>query len=405
MGANHKLEFAVARRDDGEGYLYTEAGLYCWRLKRGGEVVAVIKRKTATERRLAIKAKKLELEAAGDHAPSKDAKTQTVRQYLEWWLTNVVAPSKSPKTHQCYDRDVRLYIAPHVGDKVLIKLTSAHVTEMMAALAVAVGERGKPLGPRSRDSALITLKTALNYAVKESPPRLMVNVALAVKGPKAAPNTVAHLRPDAIDSIRLADCDSRYLPMVLLILVTGVRTEEAAAWTWHDDVREGDTTTLRVNKTLYWLAAPTDDDGKRIAAAEWRFEDVKRPKSRRVIALGDDGRKALAKIRDEQAAQRRNMGDLWPDNKLVLTTECGTPVKHRNLQRALDAILKRLGVPHVGLHALRRAFGNTMARGGVPMHVLQDLMGHESITTTERHYLEVLSSDHVAAAAVFDRAS
>jgi integrase len=72
----------------------------------------------------------------------------------------------------------------------------------------------------------------------------------------------------------------------------------------------------------------------------------------------------------------------------------------------VNGIYARSGVtrPPKPLHCLRHTFGTVMARR-VPLPVLQQLMGHEEVSTTMR-YVDVAEADKRAAiATVFGRGS
>ena len=61
----------------------------------------------------------------------------------------------------------------------------------------------------------------------------------------------------------------------------------------------------------------------------------------------------------------------------------------QDLSAGLDALVRRAGLDlaagSITLHTTRHTFGLWLALAGVPLRTIQKLMGHKSITTTERY--------------------
>ena len=55
--------------------------------------------------------------------------------------------------------------------------------------------------------------------------------------------------------------------------------------------------------------------------------------------------------------------------------------------------LRRLGIKNGRLHDLRRTFGYNLIKQGMPIYQLSKLLGHSSVTTTEKHYAPLLATD------------
>jgi integrase len=62
--------------------------------------------------------------------------------------------------------------------------------------------------------------------------------------------------------------------------------------------------------------------------------------------------------------------------------ETGKPIDRSKLLKRFKAALGRADVRAVRFHDLRHTFGTRMAAQGVPMRVLQELMGHRDFKTT-----------------------
>ena len=55
--------------------------------------------------------------------------------------------------------------------------------------------------------------------------------------------------------------------------------------------------------------------------------------------------------------------------------------------------LNRLGINNGRFHDLRRTFGYNLIKQGMPIYQLSKLLGHSSVTTTEKHYAPLLATD------------
>ena len=54
---------------------------------------------------------------------------------------------------------------------------------------------------------------------------------------------------------------------------------------------------------------------------------------------------------------------------------------------------RRLEIPDIRFHDIRRTFGYNLIKQGKPIYEVSKLLGHSSVTTTERHYAPLLTTD------------
>lgn len=69
---------------------------------------------------------------------------------------------------------------------------------------------------------------------------------------------------------------------------------------------------------------------------------------------------------------------------LVFHQADGTPWK--SVLESFRSLLKRCELKRHGVHALRHTFGAHLAQRGVSMAFIRDLLGHHSVTLTEKYY-------------------
>ena len=55
--------------------------------------------------------------------------------------------------------------------------------------------------------------------------------------------------------------------------------------------------------------------------------------------------------------------------------------------------VRRLGIKDARFHDLRRTFGYNLIKQGKPIYEVSKLLGHSSVTTTERHYAPLLTTE------------
>lgn len=381
----------ATQRGRGEGTYYQDGDLFAWRLKVDGRSV-VRKAKTQKELRAKVKAALREMDERGGLL-SKVDRAMTTGAYLDHWLATFVKPNRARKTYRQYEQMVRLYMKPALGAIRLQALKGSDVQTMLNDLREARyrldegGERKiarKALANATIQTVRVVLRRALNVAIKQR--LILVNPVDVTERPKAATRRERAMNPEqlrAMMSVLETDA-SRYAPLLTILVTTGLRITEALALQWEDvgeDARSHKVVSVR--KRLEWTGG------------SYALEPLKTDRSRRTIPLSPVAVAALARC--VPGATREGF---------VFRTATGAPMMERNVQRALtDVILRKAGLPHFSLHDLRRTFGSTLANAGVPVHVLQALMGHETSATTLGHYTNAFGADLASAVGVIGSAA
>lgn len=176
--------------------------------------------------------------------------------------------------------------------------------------------------------------------------------------------------PDDVERLLAACKDGRDRVVILLASEAGLRAGEIRGLQW-TDVKDGQVTVRRaLDDATDAVLSPKHDKSRNV------------PLSPRLAG-------ALATL------PRRG---LW-----IVSDKDGDHINSRTLRYVIGTIYDRAEVvrPKMPLHCLRHTFGTVMARRGVPLPVLQRLMGHSDIQTTMR-YIDVGERDaREAIASVF----
>ena len=101
--------------------------------------------------------------------------------------------------------------------------------------------------------------------------------------------------------------------------------------------------------------------------------------SNHIVAYGKSG-KRLIKLNNQAQEILSGLDELWNYSKDF--------VSHKFKKEA-----RRLGILDIRFHDLRRTFGYNLIRQGRPIYEVSKLLGHSSVTTTERHYAPLLATE------------
>lgn len=206
----------------------------------------------------------------------------------------------------------------------------------------------KQLSPKTVTCHLQTIRLFFDYLIdeegmmKENPVR-----KVSIRLPKPLPR---HLKDREVEKFLSAIKDARDRAMFLLMLRCGLRVEEVARLT--------------------------------VDAVEYRKKQIfvasgKGAKDR-VVYLSDDAASALEAYTQRRPSKARKV---FLVQKGPLT---GTPISVRGIQQRAEHYAKKSGLA-VSCHRLRHTFATQLLNADADLATIQDLLGHEHITTTQRY--------------------
>lgn len=358
-------------------------------LESGDEVVRALARGRGTKPARAVMAaaegKLEELLAERDKGLPADAERQTVGQYLEAWLRDVVAVHLRATTHRTYSDTVRLHVIPEIGGLRLAKLRPQHVRAMLTALSA------KGLAPATVRGALRVLHRALEQAREDEV--LDRNAAGPVRAPSGEPGERSSLTPMQARKLLAHVTGDRLAALYVLTLGLGPRKSEALGLAWQDlDLERG---TMNVR---YQLKPGADGKLRRLELKTGR-------KGHRTVQLPEYVRLALVAHRERQDAEREEAekaGHPWPESDLVFVSRAGTPLLSRNVHRSWAKHREGAGLPEgFRWHDLRHTTSTFLEALGVHRSVRMEILGHRTTAMADL-YTHTLPEMHRLAATRMD---
>ena len=322
-----------------------------------------------------------------------------LKEYLTYWLDQVVRTSLKPKTAETYAMHVRLYIIPGLGEKRLDKLTVRDVRGWLNLLSeecqccaqgkdvarppklrrcCAIGKCcGQHLSRRTVIDVRAVLRSALSNAVGDE--LIDRNIAMGIKLPSArtrqpAPWSVEEARQFLVSA--KDDADPLYAAYVL-ILVLGLRRGELLGLTW--PMVDLETAQLEVGYSLQRISG-------RLVHGE-----TKTGASDAVLPLPAICLTALRLHQQTQAAAMEAAGPFWVPTGYVFTTRDGLPLDPRNFHRAFRARSAKAGVRAIPVHGTRHTCGSLLAALDVHPRVAMQIMRHSKIAVTMEIYTHIPS--------------
>ena len=313
----------------------------------------------------------------------------TVGEYLNRWLRDYAEAKVSLRTWVRYRGIVDRHLAPNLGHLRLGELRPAHI-QALYGLALRDGGRvdGKSggLSPRTVLHIHRVLRQALSWAVKWQ--LVTRNPADAVSPPRPNRPEMRTLNVEETERLLISAEGSPSYALVYLALTTGARKGELLALRWQDvDLDRGQ---MEIQRTVY-----------QVAGSGMAFGAPKTHLSRRPVKLSVETVRVLRDHRRQQAENRLRVGPAYQDHDLIFASEIGTVLS--NTGRSFPRLASKAGLEGLRFHDLRHTAATLMLREGIHPKVVQERLGHASVSLTLDVYSHVLPELESAAAETLDR--
>ena len=295
--------------------------------------------------------------------------SQTLNDYLDYWLEVSVKPKTREKTYCEYKGSLNRYIKPVLGNEKLGKVNTLSIQKIYTDMS----ERGLAFSTISYVHVVLreALKQAVNWQM------LSRNVADYVNLPKRSGNYKAcPMSQEEVSKFRVAAKSSKWYILFELLLGTGLRPSEALGLTWRN---------VNLDKGVLMVTQKLSRQSK----YKWSLDDPKSAKSRRSVTLP-------ASLVTFLTQHKHKQGELGVDNphNLVFPSIDGEPVDGNCVsQQVFKPLIKKAGLSKsIRLYDLRHTHATLALMAGIHPKIVSERLGHSSIKITLDTYSHVLQN-------------
>jgi integrase/recombinase XerD len=281
-----------------------------------------------------------------------------VRLSIDTFLDTLrIEQDASPHTIEAYGRDLAVLLEVLPGGCRPGEVTSAHLQSYLALL------RGRGLAPRSVSRALAACRSCFQFLVREGsleadPTQDLIPAKLGRPIPRV-------LQPDQVDALLSAPRQSRGAlalrdgALLELLYATGARASEASALL----LRAVEEALGEVQRDVVMLRV------------------LGKGRKERLVPLGAQARAAVEAYL-ERGRPRLERGE---GRGRFLLSRGGRPFDRVAIWRAVKRRLVQAGLPREAAspHTLRHSFATHLVERGADLRVVQELLGHARVTTTQ----------------------
>lgn len=301
----------------------------------------------------------------------------TVEGWFEIWLKEYKMNSVKAGTIEAYNQNFLLYIKPELGKRKLAQVRPEHIQRLLNDLS-------QKYAPATVSLTYIILSGMYKQALKN---RLLTSNPITMVIPPKKKQSKKKIRVMSMEEQKIFmeySKDSPYYDLYFVALNTGMRLGELRGLMWKDI--DFNNKMIHVQRTMRYF------HGKGTM-----LDAPKTESSNRDIPMLDEVYHVLKVHRKEQQKMRMYLGDRWKEDfpDLVFTNPWGKHVSDTAVNSDMKKIEEKIqaaGIEfeHIYPHVLRHTFATRGLEKGIPPKVMQELLGHTSITMTLDIYSHVL---------------
>lgn len=314
--------------------------------------------------------------------PSK----MTFTDFSNKWLSEYAKVNLSPVTFESYDLILKKHLQPELGK---IGIAQVKPDQIQGYYANKLEDGLSAMTIHHHHAILHEVyKFAMKWGVAAH------NPADATDPPKPQKREMNVWNQNEVQAFLEHAKETEYYILFYTSLFTGMRRSELLALRWSDVDLLG--MQVSVNRSIHLLK------GNEIV-----YREPKTAKSRRAISLTPSNALLLQEHLDKRKQALKSKNPKFEDkdfnqNELVFRHADGSPYLPNSVTHAWIKLVRRCGLKNIRLHDARHTMATMMLKMGVHPKIVQERLGHSSITVTMDTYSHVLPGLQKAAAAKLD---
>lgn len=281
-----------------------------------------------------------EFERAVRSAGRAECRRPLVRDYAESWMIRYAMLHNKYSEVASKRSVLRLHLLPAFGHLYLDGIGFKEVESFKAS------QVKKGLTKKTVNNHLAVLRAMLRYAHREGKLEHLPPIELFRN---CNSGRVDYLTDEEIQALLSDNTEPDWTRAVRLALATGMRLGEVIGLAWKS---------IDIEKRVIWVEH---------AVSRGKLDTPKNHQTRAIP------------IYDSFPLQRPP-GAIW-----FIERTPGRRVSSKQAADGLKRMCKRAGIRHTTWHVLRHTFATRLAAQGTPLRVVQELLGHKSILTTQRY--------------------
>lgn len=363
----------MGRRSNGEGTIYKRKdGRWCGAYYDEKYIRHYVYGKTQKEVKQKLNKKR-------DEKPAEEWQNITFQEWIEEFLVKYKKNEIKITTYEGYIRIYRKHIKDSQIGKTALNQVTTEILQRYYNDKLNDGYNSKTVR-----SIGIVIGAALNMAVKLK--MLSENPNRYTSIPKKKKYEASVLSAEEVARIVKEAKDEELYPIVVTTVYTGMRKGEVMALKWENvDFQKR---RIYIKNSLCKIDGDQPDE-KGHRHARYEILEPKTKESIRMVPMLDEVYDALRLQKERQETDKQKYREIYLDQGLVFSDPCGDYLPQRQFMDKYHAFLKKYRITDIRFHDLRHTFATLLIESDVSMKVVQELLGHSTITTSMDIYTHV----------------